>query len=42
MANVARNLTHAEIVEFGNRWTRENNAGHGYAPYTDVAGDDTR
>jgi hypothetical protein len=23
------------------RWTRGNNAGEGYAPYTDVPGDDT-
>ena len=34
-------MTHAEISKFGDIWTRENNAGHGYAPYTDVAGDDT-
>ena len=28
-------------TEASERFTRGNNRGHGYAPYTDVAGDDT-
>jgi hypothetical protein len=36
-----KQMTNAQISKLSDLWTTKNNAGEGYAPYTDVPGDNT-